>query len=67
MAEAAADRLRAWAGADAPGLADPLERPVIVENPECLDRLHALLDPSRRGPRRLSRPLAVPPHLLPPA
>ena len=67
MAESAADRLRAWARADAPGLADPLDRPVLGENAECLHRLHALLDPSRRGPRRLSRPLAVPPHLLPPA
>jgi len=67
MAESAADRLRAWARADAPGLADPLDRPVIVENAECLDRLHALLDPARRGMRRLVRPLAVPPRLLPPA
>ncbi len=67
MAESAADRLRAWAGADAPGLADPLERPVIVENAECLQRLHALLDPARRGTRRLSRPLDLPPRLLPPA
>ena len=67
MAESAADRLRAWARADAPGLADPLDRPVIVENAECLDRLHALLDPARRELRRLARPLAVPPRLLPPA
>lgn len=67
MAESAADRLRAWAGADVPGLADPLERPVIGENAECLDRLHTLLDPARRGRRRRVRPLAVPPRLLPPA
>jgi len=67
MAEAADDRLRAWAGADPLGLADPLERLVLVENPECLRNLHALFDPARRGTRRLSRPLAVPPRLLPPA
>jgi hypothetical protein len=67
MAETAADRLLAWARADAPGPADPLDRPVLVENPECLRNLHALFDPARRGTRRLSRPLAVPPRLLPPA
>ena len=67
MAEAAADRLSAWARTDAPGPADPLDRPVLAENPECLHYLHALFDPARRGPRRLSRPLAVPPRLLPPA
>lgn len=67
MAEAAAERLRAWARAAVPGLADPLDRPVIVENAECLHRLHALLDPARCGRRRLVRPLAVPPRLLPPA
>jgi hypothetical protein len=66
MAETAADRLLAWAQADAPGPADPLDRPVIAENPECLRHLHALLDPARRGTRRLSHPLAVPPRLLPP-
>jgi len=67
MAESAAARRRAWARADAPGLADPLDRPVIVENAECRQRLHALLDPARRELRRLARPLAVPPRLLPPA
>jgi len=67
MAETAADRLLAWARADAPGPADPLDRLVLVENPECLRNLHALFDPARRGTRRLSRPLAVPPRLLPPA
>ena len=69
MAKCAADRLRAWAAeanAAAP-LADPLDRPVILEHSVCLDTLPLILRRPDRAQRALGRPLAVPPRLLPPA
>jgi len=69
MAERAADRLRAWAAAPtaAAPLADPLDRPVILEHSVCLDTLPLILRRPDRAQRALGRPLAVPPRLLPPA
>ena len=69
MAKCAADRLRAWAAeanAAAP-LADPLDRPVILEHSVCRDTLHPILHRPDHDRRALSRPLAVPPCGLPPA
>jgi len=69
MAESsAAERLLTWAGEPPPHpLVDPLDRPVIVEDRECLKRLQHLLARPDRNRRALRRPLAVPPSLLPPA
>ncbi|HRY14767.1 MAG TPA: hypothetical protein P5330_02700 [Candidatus Competibacteraceae bacterium] len=69
MVERAADRLRAWAADEraAAPLADPLDRPVILENSLCLNALQTILRRPDRDHRALGRPLAVPPRLLPPA
>ncbi|MBK8168665.1 MAG: hypothetical protein IPK64_22180 [bacterium] len=61
------ERLLAWAREGrAPAPADPLDRPLTVESRACQNRLSALLEPPPAAARRVGRPLAVPPRLLPP-
>ena len=64
----AAERLIAWArtGQSNP-CADPLDRPVSLEIASCPRKLHALLvGRVHAGRRALTRPLDLPPCLLPP-
>jgi len=63
----AAERLIAWArtGQSNP-CADPLDRPVSLENTSCPRELQVLLGRVQAGRRVLTRPLDLSPCLLPP-
>ncbi len=63
----AAERLIAWArtGPSNP-CADPLDRPVSLEIASCPRELQVLLGRVHAGRRVLTRPLDLPPRLLPP-